>query len=149
VRFPTKFHFKDRDPGKGLQRDAHLNSQTRISFVTDAENDYFKRDEQPGTMTLYQVVGTELVPEKNWRSPTLFEGNVTLSLALPAEAAVGDIVVYEAHVTDHSRLRAVHQSVFAVGEGRTRSAPPNPKRPHRSRTSPEWKPARMLSRTRN
>src|SRR4029079_13955994 len=43
VRFPTKFHFKDRDPGKGLQRDANINSQTRISFVTDADNDYFKR----------------------------------------------------------------------------------------------------------
>jgi hypothetical protein len=31
IRFPTKFHFKDRDPGKSLQRDANLNSQTRIS----------------------------------------------------------------------------------------------------------------------
>ncbi len=67
VRFPTKFHFRDRDPGKSLQRDANLNSQTRIGFITDAENEYFKRDEQPGTMTLYQVVGTELVPAKNWR----------------------------------------------------------------------------------
>jgi hypothetical protein len=70
LRFPTKFHFKDRDPGKILQRDARLNSRTRISFVTDAENDYFKRDKEPGEMILYRVVGDELVPAKNWRSPT-------------------------------------------------------------------------------
>lgn len=129
VRFPTKFHFKDRDPGKSLQRDAHLNSQTRISFVTDAENDYFKRDEQPGTMTLYQVIGTELVPAKNWRSPTLFEGNVTLSLALPAEAGVGDIVVYEAHVTDHSRLEPFVNRFSLSVKAEREAPPPNPKPP--------------------
>jgi hypothetical protein len=72
--------------------------------VTDAENDYFKRDEEPGEMTLYRVVDTDLIPAKNWRSPTIFEGNVTLSLSLPPEAEVGDVVIYETHVTDPSRI---------------------------------------------
>jgi hypothetical protein len=39
VRFPTKFHFKGSQPGKALDRDAHLNSQVRVAFETDAEND--------------------------------------------------------------------------------------------------------------
>lgn len=129
VRFPTKFHFKDRDPGKGLQRDANINSQTRISFVTDAENDYFKRDEQPGEMKLFQVVGDELKPAKNWRSPTLFEGSVTLSMSLPPEAGVGDILTYEAQVTDPSRVDPfVNRFTLAVKAERE-AQPPNPKPP--------------------
>ena len=104
VRFPTKFHFKDRDPGVQLRRDANINSQVRISFVTDAENDYFRRDEQPGEMTLFEVVGDELLPAKNWRTPHIFEGNVALSLSLSPTAALGDVVTYEAHVTDPSRI---------------------------------------------
>ena len=128
VRFPTKFHFKDRDPGKILQRDAHLNSQTRIPFITDAENDYFKRDEEPGSMTLYRVVDNQLVPAKNWRSPTLFEGKVTLSLALPAEMEIGDVVVYEAHVTDPSRLEPFVNR-FALLVKAEREAPTTPMKP--------------------
>ena len=129
LHFPTKFHFKDRDPGKSLQREAHLNSQTRISFITDAENDYFKRDEQPGIMTLFQLVGTELVPAKNWRSPNLFEGNVTLSLALPKEAEVGDIVTYEAHVTDHSRLEPFVNRFSLSVKAEREATPLNPNPP--------------------
>lgn len=104
VRYPTKFHFRDEKLGNILQREAHINSQVRINFVTDAENDYFKRDEHPGSMTLYRVDGENLVPAKNWRSPTLFEGTATLSMSLPPEAEVNDVAIYEAHVTDPSRI---------------------------------------------
>jgi hypothetical protein len=117
VRFPTKFHFKDRDPGKTLQRDANLNSQTRVTFITDAENDYFKRDEEPGVMTLYRVIDNQLVPAKNWRSPTLFDGKVTLSLSLPNEAEIGEVVVYEAHCHRPEPDRAFHQSLLTFREG--------------------------------
>lgn len=48
MRFPTKLHFKGAQPGKALDRDAHMNSQVRVAFETDAENDYFRRDEEPG-----------------------------------------------------------------------------------------------------
>jgi hypothetical protein len=129
VRFPTKFHFKDRDPGMSLQRDAHINSQTRISFVTDAENDYFKRDEEPGEMMLYRVFGNELMPAKNWRSPTLFEGKVTLSLSLPSEAKVGDIVIYEAQVTDPSRIEPFVNRFSLAVKAEREAPPPNPKPP--------------------
>jgi hypothetical protein len=105
VRFPTKFHFKDRDIGVEVHRDANLNSQVRITFSTDAENDYFRRDDQPGEIRLLQLTGNEeLVPAKNWRTPHLFEGTASLSLTLPPDVAVGDIVTYEVHVNDASRI---------------------------------------------
>jgi hypothetical protein len=104
VRFPTKFHFRDRNPGAALSRDAHINSQTRIAFTTDAENDYFRRDEQPGELKLYQLVNGELEPAKNWRTPHLFEGTATLSLSLPPDAAINDVLTFEAQITDPSRI---------------------------------------------
>ena len=127
VRFPTKFHFKDGEPGKGLQRDAHINSQTRIAFVTDAENDYFKRDEQPGQMKLFQVVDGEFMPAKNWRSPTLFEGKFTLSMSLPPEAEIDDIMVYEAHVMDPSRIEPFVNRFTLTVKAKREAQPPTPK----------------------
>jgi hypothetical protein len=131
VRFPTKFHFKDRDPGATLQRDAHINSQVRVAFVTDAENDYFRRDEQPGEMALFQVIGGQLIPAKNWRTPHLFEGNATLSLSLPADAEVGGILTFEAQVTDPSRIEPFRNrltlAVKAEREDRPPLKPPSPK----------------------
>jgi hypothetical protein len=125
VRFPTKFHFRDREPRKSLEREAHINSQTRITFVTDAENDYFKRDEQPGVMTLCRVIDDQLLSARNWRSPTLFEGKATLSLSLPSEGKVGDIVVYEAHVMDPSRIEPFVNRFSLSVKAEREAAPPN------------------------
>ena len=129
LRFPTKFHFRDGNPATILQREAHINAQTRIIFVTDAENDYFKRDEQPGEMKLYRVVDANLVPAQNWRSPTLFEGNAALSLSLPLESEVGDVVVYEAHVTDPSRIEPFVDRFALVVKAEREASPPKPKPP--------------------
>ena len=104
LRFPTKFHFKDRDVDIHLKREANLNSQVRVSFVTDADNDYFRRDDEPGLMSLFEVVREELRPAKNWRTPHIFEGNVSLSVSLPPAAAIGSTITFEAQVIDPSRI---------------------------------------------
>jgi hypothetical protein len=104
-RFPTKFHFRGLEQGKSHTRDAHLDSKIRVPFETDAEDDYFRRDEEPGEFKLYQIVDGERVPASNWRSPpSLFEGTATLTItSLPRDAKKGDILVYEAEITDPSR----------------------------------------------
>ncbi|OOO01562.1 MAG: hypothetical protein USCGTAYLOR_02239 [Chromatiales bacterium USCg_Taylor] len=133
VRFPTKFQFRDREPGKEYQREANINSQTRIAFVTDAENDYFRRDDEPGELKLFQVIADELRPAKNWRSPHLFEGNASLSLSLPSDAGIGDTLVYEVQVMDPSRIEPFRNrfmlSVKAERKQRPRrpTPPPAPK----------------------
>ena len=103
-RFPTKFYLRGVDVGSTLVRDAHLNSQVRVSFDTDAENDYFRRDEEPGDLKLYYVVDGQRHAAKNWRTPHLFEGAATLSMSLPPEAKVGDSLSFEAEVSDPSRV---------------------------------------------
>lgn len=129
VRFPTKFHFKDRDPGAILKRDANFNSQVRISLVTDAENDYFRRDDQAGVMSLFRVVDDKLEPAKNWRTPHLFEGNVSLSLSLPPEVAVSDAVTFEAQVMDPSRLEPFCNRFSLVVRPEREDQPPHPSKP--------------------
>ncbi len=129
IRFPTKFYFKERDPGAVLSRDAHANSQTRVAFTTDADNDYFRRDEQPGEMKLFQATDGGLVPAKNWRTPYLFEGTATLSLSLPPDTDVGDTLTFEAHVTDPSRLEPFVNRFTLVVRAEREERPPHPPQP--------------------
>ena len=64
------------------------------------------------------------IPAKNWRSPTLFEGRVTLSLSLPPEAEVDDVLTYEAQVTDPSRVEPfVNRFTLAVKAEREAQLP--------------------------
>jgi len=129
ARFPSKFHFKDREPGAAHQRDAHVNSQVRIAFVTDAENEYFRRDDEPGEFRLFHIVGDERKPAKNWRTPHLFEGSATLSLSLPPEATVGDALVFEAEVMDPSRIEPFRNRFTLLVKSERGERPPPPPRP--------------------
>lgn len=103
-RFPSRFSFKGLSVGDELHRDAHLNSQVRLSMETDAVDDYFSRDEQPGTFQLFVKAGEDWLPAKNWKSPSLSKGTAHISLALPPEAVVGHQVSYEAVIDDPSRV---------------------------------------------
>lgn len=119
-RFPTKFHFHNLPAGKPYTRDAFLETKVRVQFDTDAENDYFRRDEEAGEFKLFQIVDGERVPATNWSTPNLYDGTATLTLtALPPGAEKGDILVYEAEVTDPSRIDPfVNQFTLVVHEHR-------------------------------
>ncbi len=58
-RFPTYFKFKDKDYGSELQRDCHINIRCRISFETDAINDYFSRDIEPLCVTICETISID------------------------------------------------------------------------------------------
>jgi len=102
VRFPTFFKFKGLNYGKVLERDCNLGSRCRITFETDAANDYFERRTAPGEFRLVIVRGDELVPYVSGNLP-LHNGIATLSLKLPADSSVGDELHMVASVTDDSR----------------------------------------------
>lgn len=103
-RFPTKFHFKGHEPSFQLIRDAYIGSHARITFETDAANDYFKRDEQPGSFELFRVTINGRVPATNYQWPRVHNGLAHLSLTLPDGASEGDDLQFEAVVTDPSRV---------------------------------------------
>lgn len=130
-RFPTRFHFRGSQPGKALDRDAHLNSQVRVPFETDAENDYFRRDEEPGEFMLFQLIDGTLKPAKNWRTPSLYNGSANLTIsALPDGAKIGDTLIYEAQIMDPSRIEPFrNRFTLTVRAERIASEPVPPKPP--------------------
>lgn len=103
-RFPTRFHFKGLDEGRSLEREANLNSRVRITFETDAANDYFRRIDQPGDFVLYQLTNGEKREAINYRRPSLHDGFASISLALPSGATDGEELTFEAVVEDPSRI---------------------------------------------
>jgi hypothetical protein len=131
VRFPTKFHFKGSQPGKSYDRDAHLNSQVRVAFETDAENDYFRRDEEPGEFKLSQLIDGKLKPAKNWRTPHLFEGSATLTLSLPDDVEIGRTLTFEAQINDPSRVEPFRNRFTLTVRREREERPPQPPKPSR------------------
>jgi hypothetical protein len=103
-RFPTKFQFKGHDSGFQLVRDAHIGGRVRVTFETDAANDYFKREEQPGSFELLRVTLNGKVPVKDYQWPRLHDGMAHLTLSLPDETHAGDDLQFEAITSDPSRI---------------------------------------------
>lgn len=107
-RFPTYFKFKGKDYGYILSRECHINMRSRITFETDAENEYLSRESDPGEFMLYRICDENKVPHENY-SIHLQNGIASLNLELP-ECAEGDYVEFEACTTDPSRIEPFKNS---------------------------------------
>ncbi|GAB4325360.1 MAG: hypothetical protein Kow0074_19010 [Candidatus Zixiibacteriota bacterium] len=98
-RFPTYFclpkKYSPEDP-----KPCHLNRRFRLIFETDACNDYFEREQQPGSFEL--LLGSEC--QVNDYVLNLWNGRATLTASLPGEAQVSKIYKYQVAVGDLSRV---------------------------------------------
>lgn len=103
-RFPTKFHVKAHDPETPFVRDAPLEQKVRITFETDADEDYFRRSEEPGTFALLIETKDGLTPAHNVRRPRLRAGLARMTYELPAGLCDGDVLNLIAKIDDPSRL---------------------------------------------
>lgn len=131
-RFPSKFHFKGHEPSFHLIRDAHVGSHARIAFETDAANDYFARDEEPGSFELFRITINGRTPAINYQRPRLHNGLAHLSLTLPDDVTNGDDVQYEAVINDPSRVEPFVNPFILI----VRPAIDSVKRPQRQPVSP-------------
>lgn len=147
-RFPTYFGFKDRKYGQVLVRDAFLNRRPRIVFETDAENNYFSRDVDPGQ------VDVELERDGSWTSITSFSLNLSNGVGnpncpLPHDAKVDDEIKYRIYVNDPSRVDPFeNQFVLRVRPSESQpSKPPKPgtkqKPPSKDKGAEREIPARL------
>jgi len=103
-RFPTFFKFKGYDYGRELVRETPINMRSRIIFETDAANDYFSRASEKGEFCLYRLDGDHRVPQAAYVGPNLHNGIATLSVPLPDNCQVGDVLNFVAVVSDPSRV---------------------------------------------
>jgi hypothetical protein len=102
--YPTFFKFLGKEYGEELHRETPHNMRSRITFETDAVNDYFSRSIDPGRFTLSMEVGGQGQPVRNYVGPNLQNGLATLSVQLPEDCNDGDELHFVAVVTDPTRL---------------------------------------------
>jgi hypothetical protein len=129
-RFPSYFKFKGKGYGQALQRDCHINMRSRIIFETDAENEYFSREIEPGEFSLLRITDIN-VPHENY-SVHLQNGIASLNLQLPNDCHVGEHLEFLAITTDRSRIApfenrfnlGVLEPAQKVGSTGTRRNPP-------------------------
>lgn len=121
-RYPTYFKFRGKEYGAVLRKECHIDLRCRISFETDAANDFFSRDVDPGEFALYRVVGDDRHPVADYVGPNLQNGAATLSVQLPVNCREGDTLEYVASVTDRTRVEPFENSfviyVKGVSEGK-------------------------------
>lgn len=103
--YPTFLRFKGLKTGSDLSRNVHAESRVRVAFETDAVDDYFDRELDKGTAELLRVMEDgSTVPANNWvlRGPKT--GSLSLSLSLPDDVAVNEVLKLRLVVTDASRV---------------------------------------------
>lgn len=93
-KFPTFFQLA-KNPQGGLVKGCPVNLTCRVEFDTDAVNDYFKRGDCPGTITIEPA---NLIEHSN-----LWNGRFTAQLRTPWDAKPGDRVKVKVKVTDIER----------------------------------------------
>jgi hypothetical protein len=103
-RYPTYFRFRGKDYSERLERECHINMRTRISFETDAVNDYFSRQVDPGSFAVNVAGPNSESLEVNDYSVNLQNGIATLNLKLPGNCTVGQTLEFVVIVTDSTQL---------------------------------------------
>lgn len=101
--FPTYFRFRKMNYEEVKRRNCEEGREVRLTFDTDAENNYFGRAKEKGrygVLTLDKN-GNETVIQNH--SMNLHNGTANLKLDLP-DAKAGDVVSLKILVTDNSRL---------------------------------------------
>ncbi|MDD5640012.1 MAG: hypothetical protein PHX53_00070 [Syntrophales bacterium] len=111
-RYPTYFKFKGIDYGKIFYRECHINSRCRITFETDASNDYFSRDIDPGERSLCIVKGESRFPLDNFVM-NLWNGLAHLSVKLSDDCKIGDELCFMVAVTDPTQIEAFENTFVA------------------------------------
>lgn len=107
---PTYFNLK-KNFSETKPKSCPINQKIRIQFETDANNDYFRRDNDPGKFNLFNYDDSF----KNFNL-NLWNGIATLNCQLPKDAKQGDIIKYSIKVEDSNRIDPFLQEFFVKVE---------------------------------
>ncbi|MEW6153904.1 MAG: hypothetical protein AB1673_07950 [Actinomycetota bacterium] len=101
-RFPTFFHFAKHQAGEELKRQVEVGRELRVSFVTDAQDDYFWRAGDRGSMSVTLTRGAQSTAVSA-ASLHLSSGLARWVGELPAGVRTGDILTFDFEVIDPLR----------------------------------------------
>jgi len=105
-RFPTYFKLSKGYPDD-KPKIAPINRRFRVQFETDAENEYFNRDREPGQFSIsfnnHEITDFSL---------NLWNGLATLTVALPDNVKIDDVLHFKTETTDNSRAEPFYNEFF-------------------------------------
>ena len=132
-KYPTYFRLRGQKSGKTLVRDCQLGRRARIAFETDAENEYFSREVDPGSFELLLKSKSAYETVENY-SLNLNNGNAYLNVTIPDGFQSGDTVSFRAVTTDPTQVRPFENRFRLNIVPRTAipPSPPSPPKPPRS-----------------
>lgn len=98
-RFPTYFELRKKYT-KDKPKHCPINQRFRVQFETDAENNYFTRENDPGEFKLYlnNKPYTDYILN-------LWNGIATLTVNLPSNSKIGDFLEFVTEVNDITQLK--------------------------------------------
>ena len=100
-QFPTYFRFRKKDYGTVHHRQCEIGRTTKITFDTDAENNYFFRNTDVGESRLVCVLKeTGETKAIDNHDIDLTDGVATLKIRLPEDVEAGETVQVMLEVTD-------------------------------------------------
>lgn len=110
-KFPSYFRLSKQYP-KENPKSCPINRRYRIQFETDAENEYFNRDREPGQFSI--AFNDHVIQDF---ALNLWNGLATLTVELPSDIKVGDILFFKTEITDNSRIEPFYNEFYVkVGE---------------------------------
>lgn len=96
--FPTYFKLSKEYP-KDKPKMCPINRRFRVQYETDANNDYFNRDKEPGEFMLKM----NDIPIENY-SLNLWNGLATLTVSLPLNTKIYDEFCFQSEVSDIAKV---------------------------------------------
>jgi hypothetical protein len=117
-KYPTYFRL-EKEPAGGLRKPCPRNRSCRVAFETDAANDYFSRSNDPGRLVVRGMARVASIH--------LWNGRAILSLSIPPEANVGDVLTVHTEVIDSSRPLPLESSFAIEVLPEAEPMPPGPK----------------------
>jgi hypothetical protein len=133
--YPTFFKIKGTQYGELYKRNWAANQRMRLTFETDARDDYFTRRIERGQFSLAWRGKDGAEHDASFFGPNLKSGIATVTVTLPEGAEIGDVIPLTARVEDP---RAQFENRIEVTV-REEAAPSEPS-PHKPRRPPADKP---------
>lgn len=120
--YPNYFTLRGSKDGKSLQKNCPINQRSRFTFDTDARDDYFIRDERErGSFTCLSHDGIPI----SFAGPNLRSGVATITVSLPENAQVGDVLHLTFTVKDEFREFTSHAEIRVTAAAEKQEAKPS------------------------
>jgi len=107
-RFPTYFTLS-QNYSINNPKNAPINRRFRVYFETDAENEYFNRDTEAGQFSIF--IDNQIIKDYTLN---LWNGRATLTVSLPENVKVGDVLKIITEITDNSRVQPFINELYVI-----------------------------------